>query len=234
MTRSSKRRQSRSQPAPRNKLVLELLEKRDLPSTLFHPTYIILHPSGSGIHANNSPTGTTPTQIKHAYGTDSISFNGTAGDGTGTTIAIVNAYDDPNLASDLQAFDAQWGLPNPTFTKVNQTGGSSLPAANASWGVEESLDVEWAHAIAPKASILLVEASIPTGTDLDTAVATAAKTSGVVVVSNSYGGGESSGETSTDSTFTTPSGHPGVTFVASSGDNGARPRIPPFRRTSWR
>src|SRR6202035_3624175 len=100
--------------------------------------------------------------------------------------------------------------------------GTSLPTNSArnGWDVEESLDVEWAHSIAPKANIILFEASSNSFGDLLQAVSTAAHTSGVSVVSMSWGGGEFSGEASADSFFTTPSGHQGVTFVASTGDSG--------------
>src|SRR5262249_6416125 len=131
------------------------------------------------------------------------------------------AYDDPNIASDLQKFDAAFGLPNPTFTKVNQSGGTTPPAADPGWAQEISLDVEWAHAIAPKANILLVEASSASYGNLFAAVDYAARQPGVVAVSMSWGGSEFSGETSFDSHFATPSGHPGVVFIASSGDDGA-------------
>ncbi|HZY89365.1 MAG TPA: S8 family serine peptidase, partial [Gemmataceae bacterium] len=89
------------------------------------------------------------------------------------------------------------------------------------WEIEEALDVEWAHAVAPKANILLVEAFSNSNTNLYAAVDFARKAPGVVAVSMSWGGGEGSGETGLDSHFTTPSGHTGVTFLASSGDNGA-------------
>ncbi len=168
------------------------------------------------------PNGYTPAQIKAAYGFNNISFNGTPGDGRNTTIAIIDAYNDPNIAGDLQQFDAQFGLPNPVLTVENETGSTSnLPTANAGWITEIALDVEWAHAIAPAANILLVEANSASFGDLLTAVDTARHTSGVVAVSMSWGGSEFSGETSYDSHFTTPSGHAGVTFVASSGDSGA-------------
>ena len=168
-----------------------------------------------------SPTGMTPTQILQAYGFNTVSFGSTAANGAGTTIAIVDAYDDPNIANDLQQFDAQFGLPNPTFTKVNETGGSTPPATNNGWATEIALDVEWSHAVAPGANILLVEANSDYDSDLMTAVSYASQASGVVAVSMSWGGSESSGETAYDSDFTTPSGHPGVTFLASSGDTGA-------------
>src|SRR5205807_6453436 len=90
------------------------------------------------------------------------------------------------------------------------------------WASEIALDVEWAHAIAPRANILLVEANSNSTSNLFTAVRFAAGQPGVVVVSMSWGSGEVSTETGTDaSTFRTPSGHAGVTFVASSGDSGA-------------
>jgi subtilase family serine protease len=210
---------------------LEFLETRDLPSGVFHPTYIIDHPIGaSAAHplSTSGPTGTTPTQIRHAYGFDQITFNNgsVAGNGNGETIAIVDAYDDPQIANDLHQFDLQFGLPDPTFTKVNQTGGSTPPAASTSWSSEIALDVEWSHVIAPAAHILLVEANDSSFTNLFTAVSYAASVPGVVAVSTSWGGGEFSGETSYDSTFTTPSGHTGITFVASSGDSGAPPIYP--------
>jgi subtilase family serine protease len=107
---------------------------------------------------------------------------------------------------------------NPTFTKVAPPG---RVTANQGWGLEIALDVEWAHAIAPKANIVLVEAKSNSLGNLLSAVDTARKRSGVVAVSMSWGAGEFSSESSYDSYFTTPSGHGGVTFVASSGDNGA-------------
>ena len=162
-------------------------------------------------------TAFTPAQIRQAYGFAGVSFNGTAGDGTGQTIAIVDANDDPNIQTDLNAFDAQFGLTATTVTRVNENGGTSLPATDSTggWELEESLDVEWAHAIAPGAKILLVEASTSNDGDLLAGVTYAA--SHANVVSLSWGGGEFSGQTSYDGDFS----HPGVAFVASSGDSGA-------------
>ncbi len=144
---SSGRRSSGGRGTNRRPLVLEMLESRDLPSvTFFQPDYMILNQSGSATpQATAGPTGYTPAQIKQAYGFNQISFdNGTIpGDGRGTTIAIVDAYDSPTIASDLHQFDLAFGLPDPTFTRVNQSGGSTLPAANASWSSEISLDVEY-------------------------------------------------------------------------------------------
>lgn len=176
---------------------------------------------GTVAMATAGPTGSTPTQVRAAYGFDKITFGTTAADGAGTTIAIVDAYDNPNVLADLKAFDRAFGLPDPVFRKVNQSGGTAMPAANAGWASEISLDVQWAHAIAPGASILLVEATSVSYADLMTAVNYARNQPGVVAVSMSFGSGEFSGETTYDATFTTPSGHAGVSFFASSGDTGA-------------
>jgi hypothetical protein len=225
---SSQQRRDRRRSA-NWKPLFETLEGRDLPSAAAHPTYILATPHGGGASpfSSTGPTGTTPAQIRHAYGFDQISLpNGATADGSGQTIAIVDAYDDPNIANDLHQFDVRFGLPDPTFTKVNQNGATSYPAADSGWASEIALDVEWAHAIAPRAKILLVEASDSSYTNLFAAVDYAARQPGVSVVSMSWGGGEFSGESSFDSHFLTPSGHAGVTFVASSGDAGAPASYP--------
>ena len=168
------------------------------------------------------PTGFTPAQIRQAYGLDQISFGGTPADGRGTTIAIVTAYDSPNIAADLATFNATFGIPAPpSFQKVNQTGGSTLPVFNPSWSTETCLDVQWAHAIAPGASILLVEAKSNATADMLAAVRYARSAPGVVAVSMSWGQAEYAGETVDDVTFTTPAGHSPVSFFAASGDRGA-------------
>jgi hypothetical protein len=207
-------------------LRLELLEGRDVPSVAA-PDYILFNHTGTASPFGTSgPTGYTPAQIEQAYGINQISFNGTAGTGAGTTIAIVDAYNDPNIKTDLHNFDQQFGLADPTFSVVNQNGGSTLPSSNKGWAGEISLDVEWAHAIAPGAKILLVESNSASFTDLLTAVSYAASQPGVVAVSMSWGGGEFSGEKSNDSSFLPTSANPGVVFVNSSGDSGAPASYP--------
>ena len=181
---------------------------------------------------SSAPVGLAPAQIRTAYGIDSISLGALVGNGAGQTIAIVDAYDDPNIVGDLQAFDAQFNLPAPpSFTKLNQTGGTTAPAASGSsgWAVEESLDVEWAHSVAPKASIVLLEANSSSNRDLFTAVDTARNLPGVSVVSMSWGSsGDYAGENAADSYFTTPTGRAGVTFVASTGDSGTPGGYPAY------
>jgi subtilase family serine protease len=182
--------------------------------------------------SSSAVVGYTPAQILSAYGISGVTFSGgIKGDGTGQTIAIVDAYNDPNLVSDLKAFDAKFGISDlntggGTLKIVNQTGGSTLPAANRGWASEIALDVEWAHAIAPGANILLVEAKSASISDLDAAEDYARNAAGVVVVSNSWGSSEFSTESSQDTHFTTPSGHAGVTFVVAAGDDGAIPEYP--------
>ena len=127
-----------------------------------------------------------PAQIAQAYafdnsGLSNIRFtNGALGDGAGQTIAIVAAYDNPNIVNDLAMFDARFGLPAPpSFKKVNQKGGTtSMPATDAGWAFEIALDVQWAHAMAPDAKILLVEANSNRITDMMAAVDTARRATG--------------------------------------------------------
>src|SRR4029079_3059524 len=163
----------------------------------------------------------TPALIAHAYGVDQIMFGSVKGDGSGQTIAIVDAYDAPNIASDLQKFDAIYGLPdldrNGKFSLTKATP-EGTPAYDAGWAQEITLDVQWAHAIAPGAHILLVEAASSSYSDLMSAVDYARTQPGVSTVSMSWGGSEFSFESSYDSIFTTPAGHQGVSFFASAGD----------------
>src|SRR5690349_14125927 len=140
---------------------MESLESRQLLSAsnpLMHSDAIRL--SAAANATTTTPVdGYSPAQIRHAYGFDTVGFsNGVAADGSGQTIAIVDAYNDPKISSDLSTFDQQFGLSAPPSLKVvNQTGGSTLPTTDAGWSGEIALDVEWAHAVAPDANILLVE-----------------------------------------------------------------------------
>jgi subtilase family serine protease len=174
---------------------------------------------GSGTPLQTAaPAGYGPDDLLSAY-----KLTGAATNGAGETVAIVDAYDDPYALSDVNTYRSQFGIPafgssgGPTFTKVNQTGQtSSLPKGSASWGEEISLDLDMVSAICPRCNVLLVEAQSANFGDLATAVDTAAGWPGVVAVSNSYGGNESSG----DSAIAGDYDHPGVAITASSGDNG--------------
>lgn len=170
--------------------------------------------------ATASPTGLGPTQIIGAYG-----FSSSLTAGAGQTIAIVDAYDDPKAESDLGVFSQAFGLPSCTtsngcFKKVNQTGGTKYPRSDSGWALEISLDVQWAHAIAPGAHILLVEAGSNSFSNLMAAEDYAA--SNASYVSNSWGGSEFSGETTYDGHFV----HSGVSFFVSAGDSGLPAQYP--------
>jgi hypothetical protein len=178
-------------------------------------TNLVLRPSATG-----GAQGMSPTEIRSAYAFDQIQFGGTSGDGSGQTIAIVDAYDDPNIASDLAMFDQSFGIAAPpSFEKVYASG--VKPATSAGWSGETALDVEWAHAIAPGANIVLVEANSANLSDLLSAVNVARNMPAVSVISMSWGGSEFSGEGSYDGDLTTPAGHQPITFVAAAGDQPA-------------
>ncbi|MBV8803274.1 MAG: S8 family serine peptidase, partial [Gammaproteobacteria bacterium] len=198
-----------------------------LTSILSLPTHAMLHAPGKAYHPIHykpnvsylQPTGLSPSQVQTAYGIKNI-----ASQGEGQIIAIVDAYDHPSIEKDLGVFDNAFGLPactsaNGCFTKVYAEG--YPPQTDAGWAGEIALDVEWAHAIAPKAKIILVEANDSSLDALFHAVQIATQ-NGANVVSMSWGGSEFSSETSFDKYFNVPN----VTFVASSGDNGTGASYP--------
>src|SRR5450756_334219 len=154
--------------------------------------------SANAVSPNATPAGYGPSTLVAAYKLDRSK-------GGGQTVAIVDAYDDPNAESDLGVYRSQFGLTacttaNGCFKKVNQNGDTSYPRANGGWAQEISLDLDMVSAICPNCHILLVEASSSSLTNLGTAVNTAAKL-GANEISNSYGGGESSSDTSYDTSY---------------------------------
>src|SRR6185312_7127407 len=159
--------------------------------------------------------GLGPSDIKSAYALDTTG-------GAGMTVAIVDAQDDPNAEKDLGTYRSNFGLPacttaNGCFKKVNQSGAASpLPSADSGWAGEIALDLDMVSAACPNCKILLVEANSASMDDLGASVNTAVRLD-ASVVSNSYGGGEDSSDTSSDSTYFN---HPGVGIFASSGDDG--------------
>ncbi|MFE4966005.1 peptidase S8 [Streptomyces sp. NPDC056660] len=165
-----------------------------------------------------TPSGYSPTNLRAAYGLTSAA----ASNGSGETIAIVDAYNDPNAETDLATYRSYYGLSacttaNGCFKKVSQTGSTtSLPSSDAGWSEEISLDLDMASAICPNCNILLVEATSATMANLGTAV-NEAVTLGAKFVSNSYGGSESSSDTSYDSSYFN---HTGVAITVSAGDSG--------------
>ena len=159
--------------------------------------------------------GLTPADLASAYG-----YTSTAA-ATGQTVAIVDAYNDPNLNADLQAFDTQYGLStcstaNGCLKIVNQTGGATPPPNDTTgWSVEESLDVDTVHSVCENCKIVLVEATNNSNANLEKAEDEAV-TLGATEVTNSFGGDEA-GSTATDEAAYN---HPGVVITASAGDDG--------------
>jgi kumamolisin len=134
-------------------------------------------------------------------------------------IAIVDAYDDPNAASDLATFSSTFGLPAANFSVVYASGKQPPQDSTGGWELEESLDIEWAHAMAPNAQLYLVEANSSSTSDLYAAESVASSLvagHGGGEVSNSWGGGETRGETSNDSKYFATSN---VVYFASAGDS---------------
>ncbi|CAG6390623.1 carboxypeptidase regulatory-like domain-containing protein [Streptomyces cocklensis] len=174
------------------------------------------------LEVDTVPAGYGPSDLQSAY---KLPANG----GAGQTVAIVDAYDDPNAEADLAVYRQQYGLPacttdNGCFTKVSQRGGTDdLPTPDPGWSQEISLDLDMVSAAAPNAHILLVEADTPSTDDLGTAVNEAVAL-GAKYVSNSYGSNYSaapgSGEDESDLQADTQYfDHPGVVLTASTGDN---------------
>lgn len=144
----------------------------------------------------------------------------------GQTIGIIDAYNAPNIESDLNTYSSYYGLPSCTKANgclqiVNENGGTTLPATNSGWALETSLDVEVAHMICQTCKILLVEANSSSFSDLGISVNTAV-TFGATEISNSYGGSEWSGQTIYDYYYS----HPGIAVTVSSGDSGYGTEFP--------
>jgi hypothetical protein len=186
-----------------------------------HSCFVLKRDGLHSIRASASPDaipggiGYGPSQLQSAYELTSAS----ASAGSGRTIAVVEAFDDPTAASDLAAYRSSAGLPAvPSFKKVNQNGATSpLPSeapVDDDWTLEASLDLDMASAICPLCNIVLVEATNDSGTGLFVAENTAASMAGYI--SNSWGGPESSSDTSLDSSNFN---HPGDVITASAGDS---------------
>ena len=165
-------------------------------------------PAGAG--SSPEPQLFTPQYLEQGYDLSYLSQTG----GQGDTVALVDAGDDPNAASDLATYRQTVGLPacNGCFEKVNQTGGTSSYPSDQGWDVEESLDIDAVSAICPNCHILLVEANSDSLSDLDAAMRTAHKL-GANQISDSW-----------TATMADPPGgsytFSGVATVAATGDDG--------------
>ncbi|WP_030948066.1 putative Ig domain-containing protein [Streptomyces sp. NRRL S-646] len=161
-----------------------------------------------------APSGLSPANLHSAYNLPTTA-------GSGMTVGIVDAYNDPNAESDLATYRSTYGLSSCTkangcFKQVSQTGSTtSLPTNDTGWAGEEMLDIDMVSAVCPNCSIILVEANSATMADLGTAENEAVAL-GAKFVSNSWGGSESSSQTSDDTSYFK---HPGVAITVSSGDS---------------
>jgi hypothetical protein len=166
---------------------------------------------------NGTPSGLTPAQVRAAYGLDSLGLTG-----AGQTIGIVDAFDAPTVRNDLATFSQQFGLTPITrdnFKVYYAT--KNRPNFDAGWSGETSLDVQWAHTVAPGANIILVEANTNSNADLQQAVDRAAElvaAAGGGVISMSFG----RSEIFSDPIETLHYRYPTVSFLASTGDDGAQ------------
>jgi subtilase family serine protease len=186
-------------------------------------SFVRVDAGGASPLATSGPTGLNPSDLQAAYNLTGLTSTG--------TIAIVDAYDDPKAESDLAVYRSRFGMTpcttaNGCFRKSNQTGGTRYPRANAGWAEEISLDIDMASAICPTCKILLVEATNSSFANLATAVDYAASVTGVVAISNSYGGSEYAAETTDQSHYN----HPGKAITVSSGDAGYGVEFPASSR----
>jgi subtilase family serine protease len=175
--------------------------------------HIVVDDFGAPV-SHATPSGYGPSSLRSAY---NITSNGSSN----ITVAIVDAYGYSNAENDLAVYRSQYGLPacttlNGCFKKVNQNGvQGSYPSNNAGWSQETALDMDMVSAMCPNCKILLVQANSASYADLATAEDTAAAL-GAHVISNSYGGAESSSSKNYEASYT----HAGVAITVSSGDSG--------------
>lgn len=187
-----------------------------------------------GGNATSSPEGLNTTQVWNAYGFSNLSCSMASNVGWdyvnlcghGQVIAIVDAYDDPTIENDLATFDSHWGLPDCTsangcFEKITPDG---TPSANSTWALEESLDVEWAHATAPGAKIILVESQSDKFQNLLYAINYTETKTGAEQVSMGWAIPEFQNETVYDSYFAKS----GIVFFAPLGNGHLYPSTSPY------
>ena len=224
------------------------IEKPGDAGVSMHTNYVIAKAPGgaaSSLTPSVLPPGETPTSMECVYKLKGLYGSGcpksTLGALTTTgwgAIALVDAYDNPDAANDLKTFSTTFHLPQANFTKVfskfniNGTQSCSTVPPDANWAVEESLDIEWAHAMAPKAKIYLVESCTPFDVDLYQAEVVAAamvESSGGGDISNSWSGSEYSTEADYDIYFyynISPIQAPNITYFASADDMGCGAQYP--------
>jgi subtilase family serine protease len=189
---------------------VETLEGRSIPSAA-----LPIGPVSLNLEAHllgfAGPVAYTPDQIRHGYGLPSTAT------GKGQTIAVIGAFENPTIQQDYFTFNKTFGLPQGSFRKVNL----GVHTVDPGWSIETALDVEWAHAMAPRANIVLVEAKSSFVSDLLDAVDYASVKLHANVVSMSWGSPEFDGEDYYDGPvfFGGSFAHPNVTYLAASGDS---------------
>src|SRR5947208_9659829 len=170
---------------------------------------------GPAVPLAGSPSGYGPADLQAAYALPSSTA------GSGQTVGIVDAFDDPTAEQDLAQYRSFYGLPpcttaNGCFRKVNQTGGTlPMPPPSPDWALEISLDLDMVSAVCPNCHILLVESNTNLDSDLYTAEDTAARL-GANAISTTWAASKYSAAAANESHFN----HPGVAIPARSGDNG--------------
>ena len=185
--------------------------------------------SGAPLATTTYANGYGPADLASAY-KYSLPAAGSTWAWNGQTVAIIDAYDNPSAEADLAAYRSQFGLPacntgNGCFAKIDQLGGTAYPVGDTGWGQEIALDLDMASAVCANCKLLLVEADSNSYANLGTAVDMAASL-GANAISNSYGGGEFSTETSYEAHYN----HPGSAITVSSGDGGYGVEFPASSR----
>lgn len=182
---------------------------------LYHPNAVVMAAPNPDVVTCGEPypKGLCPNLLLTAYDVTALQSAGATG--AGQTVVIVDACGSPTIASDLHEFDLQFGLTDPTLNVVNVQG---TPCSNTGWAEEVSLDVEWAHVMAPGATIELLVAAQPTNADLFGAWTYSLSHSLGNQISNSWGGSSSCSSNAKNILSTAASDH--VTVLASTGDNG--------------
>jgi hypothetical protein len=167
---------------------------------------VLVETAGGGRpNVRKNIAGWTPANLQARYNLPSTT------NGSGQIVAVVDAYDNPDVASNLATYRSQFGLGTANFYKYNQNGQqSNYPSGSVGWGVEIDLDVEMVSAACPLCTIYLIEANSSTWSNIEAAEAEAVAL-GATVISNSY-----SGSGASESSYDTP----GITYVASAGDDG--------------
>jgi len=201
-----------------------------------HPITVdpVFQPAGSptdaafGCQTDRGPSAIvcySPQQIQHAYHTDTLINHGITG--KGSTVVIIDAFQNPTMQTDLAAFDSAFGLPAPTFTQVAPDGLTPFDPNDANqlgWAGEIALDVQWAHAMAPGANITLVLAKSNADADLLSVTKYAIEHNLGDVISQSFGESENCVDpqllTQEHSVFAEAVAKR-ITLLASSGDQGA-------------